>query len=81
MKQFDKDQAVFLAKLGYVGLAVELFHGAFLSFFLSFFAAEFLRTFGHQSSSGFIDRDIPCILGTFLGGLFGDFGATPVDFR
>jgi hypothetical protein len=26
MKQFDKDQAVFLAKLGYVGLAVELFH-------------------------------------------------------
>jgi len=26
LKQFDKDQAVFLAKLGYVGLAVELFH-------------------------------------------------------
>ena len=26
MKQFDKDQAVFLAKLGYIGLAVEVFH-------------------------------------------------------
>ena len=25
LKQFDKDQAMFLAKLGYVGLAVDLF--------------------------------------------------------